>query len=98
MQDKIFRTFREAADYARQESEKNGVTMNVVRTGDSWKVARGSSLQSESHLHKNSDAHAWHKRPNQAEAFGRRVPEGAHYSWEIGGYVSDEIQRVSIQR
>jgi hypothetical protein len=98
MQDKIFRTFREAADYARKESEKSGLTMNVVRTGDSWKVAGGSSLQSESHIHKKSDGHAWHKKPNLADAVGRRVPEGAHYSWETGSYVSDEIERVSIQR
>lgn len=100
MQENSFRTFREAANYARQQSGESGVTIKVVRTGDSWRVERSSpgEVQSEPYSHENGDAPASRRIPNFADAFGRRVPEGAHYSWETGSYVSGELERISIQR
>jgi len=100
MQEDSFRTFREAADYARPQSEKNGVTMKVLRTGDTWRVERGTpgGVQSERHIYENRDALISQKTPHFTDAFGRKIPEGAHYSWETRSYVSAEMERVSIER
>ncbi len=100
MQEKDFQTFREAADYARRQSEKNGLTVKVVRVGESWRVASGlpGGAHSAPRINEKRSAAPSQTMPNVMEALGRKVPEGAHYSWETRSYISSEMERVSIER